>query len=409
VRQLATRALVATTAIQIAAACAALTIPSIAPVIAADLGQPASMVGTYISVLYIGAAVAALASGGFVLRAGAIRLSQWCLGICAIGLLATLAIFAGSGLALSLMAAGALLIGCGYGPITPASSHVLAKSTPSHRMALTFSIKQTGVPAGAALAGLIVPPLTVAFGWPVAVAVVAAGCVAVALAAQPLRAPLDSDRDRAARLSVKALSSSLALVARERALQLMALVSFVYAGMQMSVSGFIVAYLHVELGLGLVIAGTALTAANLAGVVGRIVWGSVSDRSGSPRVVLAVIGLLMAGAAFAAALFSPQWPLAAIFAVAVVLGATAIGWNGVYLGEVARLAPAGLAGQATGGCLFFTFVGVVVIPFLFGWLQRMTGSYAVCFAAAGTVCAAIAILLLIARGPTPGLKSLPVQ
>lgn len=406
---LATRALVATTAIQAAAACAALTIPSIAPVIAADLGQPASMVGTYLSLLYVGASVAALASGGAVLRLGAIRLSQACLAVCAIGLLATLAIAAGLGLALLMMGVGAVLIGLGYGPITPASSHVLSKSTPPHRLALTFSIKQTGVPAGTALAGLIVPPLTVAFGWPVAVAAIALGCVAVALAAQPLRAPLDGDRDRTARLSGRALIAGLRLVARERALQLMALVSFVYAGMQMSVSGFIVAYLHLELGLGLVAAGTALTAANVAGVVGRIAWGSVSDRTGAPRIVLAVIGLLMAGAALAAALFSPQWPLAAIFAVAIVLGATAIGWNGVYLGEVARLAPPGLAGQATGGCLFFTFVGVVVIPFVFGWLQRVTGSYAACFAAAGAICAATAVLLLIAKGPPREVKPSPLQ
>lgn len=406
---LATRALVATTAIQAAAACAALTIPSIAPVIAADLGQPASMVGTYLSLLYVGASVAALASGGAVLRLGAIRLSQACLAVCAIGLLATLAIAAGLGLALLMMGVGAVLIGLGYGPITPASSHVLSKSTPPHRLALTFSIKQTGVPAGTALAGLIVPPLTVAFGWPVAVAAIALGCVAVALAAQPLRAPLDGDRDRTAKLSGRALVAGLRLVARERALQLMALVSFVYAGMQMSVSGFIVAYLHLELGLGLVAAGTALTAANVAGVVGRIAWGSVSDRTGAPRIVLAVIGLLMAGAALAAALFSPQWPLAAIFAVAIVLGATAIGWNGVYLGEVARLAPPGLAGQATGGCLFFTFVGVVVIPFVFGWLQRVTGSYAACFAAAGAICAATAVLLLIAKGPPREVKPSPLQ
>jgi MFS family permease len=409
VSQLATRALVATTAIQAAAACAALTVPAIAPVIAADLRQPSSMVGTYISLLYVGASFAALASGGVVLRLGAIRLSQFCLGLAALGLMATLAIVAGEGTALLMMGIGAVVVGLGYGPITPASSHVLAKSTPPHRMALTFSIKQTGVPAGAALAGLVVPPLTVAFGWPVAVAAIAVGCLAVALAAQPLRGPLDGDRDRTAKLSARALISSLSLVASERALQLMALVSFVYAGMQMSVSGFIVAYLHVELGLGLVAAGTALTAANVAGVVGRIVWGSVSDRTGAPRIVLSVIGLLMAGAALAAALFSPQWPLAAIFAVAIVLGATAIGWNGVYLGEVARLAPAGLAGQATGGCLFFTFVGVVVIPFLFGWLQRATGSYAACFAAAGAVCAAIAMLLLVAKGPTPGSRPSPVQ
>ena len=35
----------------------------------------------------------------------------------------------------------------------------------------------------------------------------------------------------------------------------MALVSFFYSGMQMSVAGFIVAYLHTEIGMGLVAAG----------------------------------------------------------------------------------------------------------------------------------------------------------
>ncbi|WP_417276298.1 hypothetical protein [Castellaniella sp.] len=46
------------------------------------------------------------------------------------------------------MTVGALLIGLGYGPITPA-----------HRMSFVFSIKQTGVPLGGVLAGLVVPGL----------------------------------------------------------------------------------------------------------------------------------------------------------------------------------------------------------------------------------------------------------
>ena len=84
----------------------------------------------------------------------------------------------------------------------------------------------------------------------------------------------------------------------------------------------------------------------------------------------------------------------AILAVSAALGATAIGWNGVFLSEVARLAPAGEAGRATGGCLFFTYVGVVILPFLFGWLQRASGSYALCFVVAAAVCAAVAVLLV---------------
>jgi len=397
---LATRTLVATTAIQAATACAALTIPSISPVIAQQLGVPASMVGTYIALLYIGASMAALAGGGVVLRYGAMRLSQACLLICAAGLLATLVLGADVGwLALPAVAASALVIGVGYGPITPASSHVLIKTTPRERMGLTFSIKQTGVPLGTALAGLIVPPLTVAFGWQVALVVVAAVCVAVAIMSQPLREPLDDDRDRGARLSAGALVGGLSLVVQSPPLRTMALVSFFYSGMQMSVAGFIVAYLHTEIGLGLVAAGTALTVASVAGVVARIAWGAVSDRTGAPRAVLALIGFLMAAGSVAAALITSAWPMVGVLVVAAALGATAIGWNGVYLSEVARLAPAGEAGRATGGCLFFTFVGVVILPFLFGWLQRATGSYAACFAVAAVVCAAVGALLLLGGRP----------
>jgi MFS family permease len=402
-RSLATRALIATTAIQAAAACAALTVPSIAPVIATRLDVPASMIGTYISLLYIGASTAALAGGGVVLRYGALRLSQACLVACATGLALTLALGADAGVfGLITMALAALVVGVGYGPITPASSHVLAKTTPRERMALVFSIKQTGVPAGTALAGLIVPPLTVAFGWEAAVLLISLICVVVALLAQPLRAPLDDDRDRTARLSAAALVNGLALVMRSPPLRTMALVSFFYSGMQMSVAGFIVAYLHTEIGLGLVAAGTALTVASVAGVIARISWGSVSDRTGAPRATLALIGFLMAGASVAAALFTATWPMLAILAVSAALGATAIGWNGVYLSEVARLAPPGEAGRATGGCLFFTYVGVVILPFLFGWLQRVSGSYAVCFVVAAIVCAAVALLL--AWGPRTRMR-----
>jgi MFS family permease len=391
---LATRTLVATTAIQAVAACAALTVPSISPVIAAQLAVPVSTVGTYLSLLYLGASAAALAGGGVVLRFGALRLSQACLLACAAGLLLMLVPgTAGSVLALVAAAVSALVIGIGYGPITPASSHLLVRTTPPARMALVFSIKQTGVPVGFAMAGLIVPPLTVWLGWHAAVVLIAVGCVIVMAAAQPLRQPLDDDRDPEARLSAGALVSGLAVVAREPALRLLALVSFVYAGMQMSVSGFIVAYLHVEIGLGLITAGTALTVSSVAGVVARIAWGSLSDRTGAPRATLAIIGYLMAAASLAAALITPAWPLAAVMVVAAALGATAVGWNGVYLSEVARRAPPGEAGRATGGCLFFTYVGVVILPFLFGWLQRASGSFALCFMVAAAVCAAVGVML----------------
>jgi fucose permease len=60
---------------------------------------------------------------------------------------------------------------------------------------------------------------------------------------------------------------------------------------------------------------------------------------------------------------------------------------------------AGVAAAATGGSLFVTFVGSVVWPPAFGLLQRASGSYGVCFASAGALCAAAVLLAGIAWRP----------
>jgi len=387
----AAAALLATTAIQAAAAAAVLTLPAVAPLVAADLGVPTSLVGSYLAFVYIGAATSALVGGAAVLRIGALRLSQLGLLACALGLLFGLLP------QIWVVALSAVLLGLGYGPITPASSHILARTASPARIGLTFSIKQTGVPAGAALAGLVVPPLAVAAGWRVGVAAIALLALAIALAAQPTRAALDADRRRDARISLAHFAAALRLVAATPALRTMAAVSFVYAGLQMCVAGFIVAYLAEEIGLSLVAAGVALTVANVAGVVARIGWGSFADHVLPPRATLALLGGLAAGFAAAMAMFSAAWPTAALLIVVAGLGGTAIGWNGVYLAETARVAPPGQAALATGGCLFFTFVGVVCCPALFGMLQRASGSYALCFAFAAAAYAVVAAILMLRR------------
>ena len=108
---------------------------------------------------------ASLASGMFIERHGAIRVSQVCVLLCAAGAAAGRGRHALPGATVLALALAPLVIGLGYGPITPASSHILARTAQPSRMALTFSIKQTGVPAGAALAGAVLPILALRFGW----------------------------------------------------------------------------------------------------------------------------------------------------------------------------------------------------------------------------------------------------
>ncbi len=382
-------ALVATLAIQVFTSLAASAAPVLAPMLAADLGIQERWIGVFVGIVYVGSMAASLLAGPAIARLGPIRVSQACVVLCAAGIAA---IALAPRPAMAALAIPALIIGAGYGPITPASSHVLVRTAPPSRMALTFSIKQTGVPAGAALAGAALPGLAIAAGWRVAFLTVALAGIAVALSAQPVRAALDGDRGRSAPFSRRTLAEPLAKVWRSAELRELALVGFAYAAAQACVLSFLVVYLTSTLSWPLVAAGLGLTAATVSGVVGRIGWGAVADRTGRPRVVLGAIGAIAGASAIGIAGAEPEWPVPVVVALCAVLGATAIGWNGVQLAEVARKAPSGEAGAITGGQGVITFAGVVTGPPTFALLATLTGTYRSGFLLAGVVamgCAAV--------------------
>ena len=380
--------LAVTLAIQAMVSMALLTLPVMAPVVAAALGVSSVYVGVYVAIVYVGAILASLAAGAAVARYGAIRVSQAGLLICALGL-ALCAVNL-----VPLIALGALLIGIGYGPVTPASSHLLARTTPARSLSLMFSLKQTGVPLGGVLAGLVVPSLLLVTGWQGTLLLISLLCLLCAVIAQALRQEMDSDRNPDGQLWLGNLAQPLRLVLSHRALAMLAMCSFFFSATQLSLVTYLVTYLHDSLGQGLVAAGMVLSVSQLAGVVGRVFWGYVSDRFLGARRTLAVLAGLMALSSVATALLSTNMPTVLMLGILAVFGASAIGWNGVYLAEVARQAPKGQASLATGGTLAVTFLGVVLGPPLFGALSGLYGSYRAGFASLAMPALVCGVLLL---------------
>ena len=127
-------------------------------------------------------------------------------------------------------------------------------------------------------------------------------------------------------------------------------------------------------------------------------WGVLEDHALARRAVLGLLGLGMGVSALAALTADPAWPRGLLFAYAAVFGATAVGWNGVWLAEIARLAP-GRASEATGGCLFFTFLGVVVAPPVFNAVLALAGSYSVSYAVFAVPALAVGAWLLVRIPP----------
>lgn len=350
-----------------------LTVPVLAPVIAAETGLAASLVGLHTALVYAGALVTGPLTGPLIQRFGAVRVLQ--LGMLLVGIGIALAVL-GQAWALAL---SAFVAGMGHGPVTPGGSHLLAGRTPPRRRALVFSIKQAGVPVGAMLIAASAPVIALFAGWRAGVLAMATTAVLVAIALQPLRASLDAGRDaRAGGAGLRALwrgaGGSLGLLRTDATLRRLTVMSCGYGVAQFCFITFFVAFQVTQLGTPLAEAGLRLALAQAAGVAGRILWALAADRMGARGPLLAC-GVGAAAAALVLAAAGPGWPAALVVLAGMVMGATAVGWNGVMLAEAARIAPEGQVGGATAALSFAFGLTMLVAPPAFSLLVGLTGGY----------------------------------
>jgi nitrate/nitrite transporter NarK len=238
-----------------------------------------------------------------------------------------------------------------------------------------FSRSSNLAPLGGALAGVLVPPLVLALSWRWSAVAVALLCLSLALLIQPARAADAAAQRRTATGSAADFFAPLGMVIADPPVLELAIVSMIFGAAQLALVVYFVSYLNLELGYGLVSAGLIYSSAHASGIVGRIVWGAVADRWLQPRSMLGLLGVMMALSGMGVAGFSADWPLSAVILVSALFGASAVGWNGVYLAEVARLAPPGRVGAITGGTQFFTFIGALAAPPLFGFAVGFAGNY----------------------------------
>ena len=350
----------------------AMSVPAvIAPVAAADLGFAPGSVGVLVSSAYVAAILLGLAGGPLIMRFGPVRLFQFAAIFVGIGLVC------GAGAHILLAFTGVFLLGVAHGLINPASSQVLAQSVPVSIRSMVFSIKQTGVPAGTAISGVLLPFLLLSMRWQTALLMLSLVSLVFLPLMHPFRAEFDRKRTKSGpKLTLSNIASPLLEVCANPPLLELAICSAIYSGVQLCLLTYLVSYLKLGLGYSLVLAGAVYSVASVTGVFGRILWGTVADRLFSPRMVLAGLGIAMSFCGIATASFTPDWPLPLVFVVCAVYALTAAAWNGVYLAEVVRFAPPESVGRITGGTQVFTFGGAMAGPPIFGATVALSGGYA---------------------------------
>lgn len=366
-------ALTVTLAVQTLAALSQSAPAVLAPVLATELNVGAQQIGNFTGLLYIFAMTSGLLLSSYIGRFGALRFSQVAMLMCAAGLLAC------TGGNLIAVAGGAIAIGIGYGLANPTAAAILGRNVTAANRGLFFSIKQTGVPLGIAISGLIVPFILSAYHWRAALICCAIACVLCAVSMQPTGAIFDHRLHRSRAPSARKLLSPLYSVWNNRQQRQLALASLAYASTQVCFLVFLVTYLTLEHKLELVTAASVLAAAQIACVAARPFWGWVADLWGSPGKLLGILGIAM----YAACLILAALPAASTayryFIFATLCSVTAVAWNGVFFAELVRISAKDDLATVTGGIQFFTFGGAMVGPVIFGLCVVLTESYRLAF------------------------------
>jgi hypothetical protein len=374
-----------------------MTLPILADRVADEFGISRAWLGLYLSIQNLTAIVAAMSCGGFIIRFGALRVSQVCL------ILMGGSVFVIASGIVWLYPVGAILLGAGA-VSTPASSHILARFCPRHLAPVIFSVKQTGVPVGSLIGGLMIPSL-LGVGFYVAVLggsihldafgtafVTGVIVYSVALALQPFRAYFDNDRNPDEKLTVSGVSATLKLVASTPKLRDLSFGAFAFGGLQSIFSGFFILYLIDGLAFSEKDAGVLFAIASFSAVAARILWGWIGSTILPARIALGLIGAFGALAAILTGFYEPAWSHGAILAVAILYNVTGLSWHGLLLSEIAALAPAGRVGGVTGTVLSFTSVAMMTYPAIYGGILAATDSYSLGFLFAAMPSALAAVI-----------------
>lgn len=377
----------------------AASVPVIAPALAAERGWSPSVVAFYPIVVYVAAILISFQIPALLFRLGGMGLSLASLLLGGAALLLLLPPYAAAA------AAASAAIGCGAAAMNPASSQMLGPRTSPRTAGLIMSIKQTGVPLGGVMAGALVPVLVSRFGWRMAAVELAAVGGALAIVLLPSVNWLNGAK-AAKPAAFRPLDPVRHLLAMP-GMPTLLLASLAFNGMQLCLRSFFVFYLVADQQRSLVTAGVAFSVSQAAGMIGQVGWAALADRILPVHAVMAVIGLLMSGAALATAAMTPHWPLAAIFVVASLYGLSAAGYLPVLLGEVARRSPPGQVGALTSGAQLFPLSGSILGPLAFGGMAALMGMPAAFVLAGASTSAGAALLALPLRLSLEGMKHEP--
>jgi len=364
-----------------------LAVAPLAPFLLDDLHLSRAQVGWFLPAVYLGGVLMALPAGWLTDRLG-VR-ATLALGQLVIGIGVVLAAL-GASLAACLVCL--VLGGFGFSVLNPSTGKAVVEWFPPRRRGVAMGIKQTGLTLGGLAGALALPPLAAAASWRHALG--AAGVlslVSAALVVLVYRSPALTPVTPA---PARARLGELGVFLRRPGVLLVFTSGLCLSIAQSSVLAYLALYARETLAVSGVVAGQFLALAQVGGTGSRLAWGAISDRFfGGRRRPGVVVNALIGAGAYAALALGTWLPLGLAFPLALIAGAGAFGWVGLYFALVAEIGGARYAGLLTGVAVAFAWSGVLLGPPGFGLLLEATGGYTTPWLVLAGISLAVALTL----------------
>ena len=378
--------LIAASATQMAAGVGFWTFSLLAPELAEVTGRNERDFGLAMTFIFMGAFLASPFTGAMVRRYGGPGTMVRLFAVMAAGMLLVL-----TGTWTGAMAA-ALLFGIGYAPQGPVGMTLVTQTASPRHRGLLLAVRHSAVPAAAAVAGRVLPPLMLVAGWQAGVlsvtGVLLAALVFAAVAAPLFRVEAGPVRPAGGTGRFRGLF----VVPRE--LRFLWAAGFAFALTQTAVTTFSYLYLLEVAEVSPLVGGVFVSNLHLTALIGRPVLGWLTDRVGNPQLVLAGIAVVTVATMLALLQVGPETPAWVLVPLAVACGIAGQCWNSVFVTAMSFRVDAGELAELNGRAFAFLSLGWMASPPIIWGLIEATGGYGVPLGGLALLNAGVAAVLI---------------
>ncbi|MCU5473178.1 MFS transporter [Bacillus paranthracis] len=268
-----------------------------------------------------------------------------------------------------------LLIGMFYSVSQPGGSKVILKWFPKENRGLAMGIRQAGIPIGGALAGVLIPFLTVQYNMTYAINSIACICIiGGVLFFVFYKEPYVQEEARKGHNKIS-FWMELKVVICKKELYPIYITGICMISLQMVLVGHFMKFLAGEQSITSIVAGTVFSVMFFSGMIGRIALATISDvlYKGNRRIPLFIAVCASIGLMLLLVMNIHTITSGVLYSVSALLGFFSIGWFSLFIAEVAELASEESVGITVSVALTLNQIAIIVAPVLFGYIVDEKG------------------------------------